>query len=65
MRRFLSILLVSFAAISATAQVGDLRNNFSLGFNAGMGTSNVSFVPSIKQKTSLGPTFGVSIPAYL
>ena len=60
MRRFLSILLISFATISATAQVGDLRNTVSLGFNGGMGTSSVSFIPSIKQQLSLGPTFGVS-----
>lgn len=61
MRRFLSILLISFASLTATAQVGDLRNTVSVGFSGGMGTSSVSFIPSIKQQLSLGPTFGVSL----
>ena len=63
MRRFLSIsiLLFIFSSLTSKAQVGDLRNTVSLGFNGGMGTSNVSFIPSIKQQFSLGPTFGVSL----
>lgn len=63
MRRFLSIsiLLLIFSSLTSKAQVGDLRNTVSLGFNGGMGTSNVSFIPSIKQQLSLGPTFGVSL----
>ena len=61
MRRFLSILLISFTTLTATAQVGNLRNTLSVGFSGGMGTSSVSFIPSIKQQLSLGPTFGVSL----
>lgn len=61
MRRFLSILLISFTTLTVTAQVGDLRNTVSVGFSGGMGTSSVSFIPSIKQQLSLGPTFGVSL----
>ncbi|MGX8689546.1 MAG: porin family protein [Bacteroidaceae bacterium] len=61
MRRFLTVFFsLSLAALTASAQVGDLRNTFSIGFNGGVGTSNVSFIPSIKQQLSLGPTFGVS-----
>jgi hypothetical protein len=62
MKRLLSISLsLLFAAVTATAQVGDARNNLSIGFSGGMGTSSISFIPTIKQKTSLGPTFGISI----
>lgn len=61
MRRFLSILLISFTTLTVTAQVGDLRNTVSVGFSGGMGTSSVSFIPSIKQQLSLGPIFGVSL----
>ena len=62
MRRTLTILFaLALTALTAKAQVGDPRNMLSLGFNAGMGTSRVSFVPRIKQSTCLGPTFGVSL----
>lgn len=62
MRRILTILLsVAFIATTASAQVGDPRSDFSIGVNGGMGTSRVSFIPSIKQTLSLGPTMGVSL----
>lgn len=62
MKRLLTILtLLSLTAVSATAQVGDARNTLSLGVNGGIGTSKVSFIPTIKQTYSLGPTFGVSL----
>ena len=62
MKRALTfIFLTAFTALAANAQVGDPRNMLSIGVNAGMGTSNVSFVPSIKQQLCLGPTFGVQV----
>ena len=62
MKRILAILFLTALTItSATAQVGDPRNMLSIGVSGGMGTSQVSFIPSIKQTLSLGPTFGVSI----
>ena len=62
MKHRLSILLaLAFVFTIAHAQVGDPRNTVSIGVNGGMGTSQVSFIPSIKQTLSLGPTFGVSI----
>ena len=62
MKRTLTILLsIALAVTTATAQVGDARNQLSFGVSGGMGTSRVSFVPSIKQTLSLGPTFGVNV----
>ena len=62
MRRLLTILFfAAFATLTTTAQIGDARNTLSLGVSGGMGTSRVSFIPSIKQTLSLGPTFGVSL----
>lgn len=62
MRRILTILLsLAFAVTAAHAQVGDPRSDLSLGVSGGMGTSRVSFIPSIKQTLSLGPTMGVSL----
>ena len=61
MKRLLTILLFMAFAAAASGQVGDARNILSLGVSGGMGTSSVSFIPSIKQTFSLGPTFGVSL----
>jgi len=60
-RLYAILLLLSLFTLTATAQVGDARNTFSLGVSGGMGTSRVSFIPTIKQTLSLGPTFGVSL----
>jgi len=62
MRRALTILLfLTFTALTASAQVGDPRSNLQFGVSGGMGTSRVSFIPSIKQTLSLGPTMGVNL----
>lgn len=62
MRRSLAIILGLLLAASAVkAQVGDPRNDLSIGFSGGMGTSRVSFIPTIKQQMSLGRTFGLSV----
>lgn len=62
MRRHLILsLTLAIATLTASAQIGDRRNTLSLGVSGGMGTSQVSFIPSIKQTMSLGPTFGVSV----
>lgn len=62
MRRHLILsLTLAIATLTASAQIGDRRNTLTLGVSGGMGTSQVSFIPSIKQTMSLGPTFGVSV----
>lgn len=61
MRRRIAIFFSIILAATASAQVGDARNTLSIGVSGGMGTSQVSFIPTIKQTLSLGPTFGVSI----
>ncbi|MCQ2084130.1 MAG: PorT family protein [Bacteroidaceae bacterium] len=64
MKKLFSIFVLSALSVGlatkAEAQVGSPRDMKSLGFNAGMGTSSVSFVPKIKQDISLGPTFGIT-----
>ncbi|WP_321437376.1 porin family protein [uncultured Bacteroides sp.] len=45
---FLLLLLVGFS-IPVAAQLGEQRNNLSIGVNAGANYNNVSFTPSIKQ----------------
>lgn len=60
-RLLITFFSLTLAIVAATAQVGDSRNTLSIGFSGGMGTSSVSFIPTIKQKLSLGPTFGISV----
>ena len=60
-RPFLLLILALSLTAGASAQVGDPRNTLSIGVNGGLGTSSVSFIPSIKQTLSLGPTYGVTV----
>lgn len=57
--KFAVIIALLLAVVPATAQVGTLRNEFSVGFAGGAGTSSVSFVPTIKQTFSPGITGGL------
>ena len=59
------IALLSFLYLSAGipvhAQLQDPRHNLAIGINGGVNLSSVSFEPSIKEKTFLTPSFGVTI----
>lgn len=64
MRRTLPIILALAALLSystASAQVGELRNVFSIGGNAGYALSNVGFVPKVTQGYHGGMTAGFSM----
>lgn len=59
------IALLSFLCLSAGipvhAQLQDQRHNLAIGINGGVNLSSVNFEPSIKEKTFLTPSFGVTI----
>lgn len=59
------IALLSFlcllAGIPVHAQLQDPRHNLAIGINGSVNLSSVSFEPSIKEKTFLTPSFGVTI----
>lgn len=59
------IALLSFLCLSAGipvhAQLQDPRHNLAIGINGSVNLSSVSFEPSIKEKTFLTPSFGVTI----
>lgn len=57
MRVILAILLWLSATISF-AQVGEGRNDFAIGGNAGMVMDKISFEPTIGQSWKMGSTFG-------
>ncbi|MEG1564153.1 MAG: porin family protein [Bacteroides sp.] len=52
-------LLIGFG-LPASAQIGEMRHNFAIGFNAGANYNNVSFQPTIKQSGLLGITGGLT-----
>lgn len=41
-------------------QVGEARNNLSIGFNGGLNINNATFQPKIKQKTMMGAVGGLT-----
>ena len=60
--RYIFLLsLFTLHLLSASAQVGERRSDFSVGVNAGMTMSRIDFTPSIKQKWKNAPTAGVSL----
>lgn len=54
------LILACLFCMPAMAQLGEERHNLSVGVNAGMNMSSVSFEPSIKQKSQSGMAFGVT-----
>lgn len=64
MKKILHILMLVIVVMvgiqPAHAQLGDERHNFSIGGSAGVNISSVSFDPSIKQGSHIGPTLGVT-----
>lgn len=55
-------LLVTFhlSLLTSSAQVGEYRTDFAMGFNGGVAMSNVSFMPTVPQSLLNGPTFGLT-----
>lgn len=49
------------ATMSATAQIGEYRNEFAVGVNGGVSMSSVGFVPTIPQNQLVGKTFGLTL----
>ncbi|GAE81957.1 porin family protein [Bacteroides reticulotermitis] len=54
-----SVLLTGLST-SAMAQIGEQRQNLSVGFNAGANINSVSFTPRIKQNSMTGITGGLT-----
>ena len=62
MRRIFTIsLLLMFMSLSSWAQIGDHRNELSIGVNGGYVMSNVGFTPSVTQKMHGGIPGGFTV----
>lgn len=53
-------IVLAFFTLPVAAQVGEMRNNFAVGFNGGVNINSVSFTPRIKQSNLMGITGGVT-----
>ena len=58
--KFLLVGAALFTMHSAFAQIGEQRDNFSLGFNTGINFNNATFQPKIKEKIMTGFTGGIT-----
>ncbi|WP_303014564.1 porin family protein [uncultured Bacteroides sp.] len=56
----ITALLLAGFSLPAAAQIGEPRNNLSVGFNGGVNLNSVSFTPTIKQNSLMGITGGLT-----
>ena len=62
MNRYFGLLVLLLAfGIPVSAQIGEHRNDFSIGFNGGYVMSSVGFEPEVQQKQHGGITGGLSL----
>ncbi len=61
MRRLLITLLLTIATLSTYSQIGEHRNDLSVGFSAGYVMSNMSFTPKVTQSMHGGLTGGFTV----
>ena len=57
----LIIFILIFTAMTAKAQIGDRRNDLSIGAGSGFVMSNIGFTPKVNQKMHTGMMGGVAI----
>ena len=61
MRKYLMLVLLFVVCSNVIkAQVGERRNDLSVGVNAGMTMTQMTFEPKIKQNMKSSPTFGIT-----
>ena len=54
------LILIACWSTGASAQVGDLQNNFSIGVNAGINLTSAQFSPTVRQNQLMGTVFGIT-----
>ena len=60
MVKVLPFYLFTLLPLNASAQVGEYRTDFAVGFNGGYSMSSIAFVPKVPQGQLGGSTFGFS-----
>ena len=59
MKKTYALILLCFVPMWALAQVGEHRNQFAIGFQAGCNFNSVDFIPKVNDDTHIGPTGGL------
>mgnify|MGYP002678679447 CR=1 FL=1 len=59
-KQYAATILLMITALTAEAQIGQHRNDLSIGVNGGYMLSNIGFTPKVNQKMLGGITGGVS-----
>lgn len=60
--RVVCLLIMAVAvSVETFAQIGEPRNQLTVGVSGGVAINTVDFDPTIKQKTHIAPTFGVAL----
>lgn len=59
--RVFIIIAAMLTTMSATAQIGEYRNEFAVGVNGGVSMSTVGFVPKVPQSQLMGKTVGLTL----
>ena len=57
-RRYILLSLVLGGGLTASAQIGEHRNDFAVGLNGGFIMSSVGFTPDVQQTQHGGMTAG-------
>ena len=60
-RRYILLSLVLGGGLTASAQIGEHRNDFAVGLNGGFIMSSVGFTPDVQQTQHGGMTAGFSM----
>lgn len=55
------LLGLTLLSATASAQIGEYRNDFSIGVNGGVVMSSINFVPTVSQGQHVGMTAGLSM----
>ena len=63
--RWMKVIVMAIAfhlsPVTASAQVGEYRNELAVGINGGVSMSRVDFMPEVPQDFLMGPTLGITL----
>jgi len=60
-KSFLPFYLFTFLPLTLSAQIGEYRNEFSVGVNGGVSFSSIDFMPEVPQSQLFGKTGGITL----
>jgi len=61
MKGIAALIAYHLSLITASAQIGEYRNELAVGVNGGVSMSRVDFMPEVPQDFLMGPTLGITV----